>query len=72
MYNWNIFENSEYCPNYESAIKYYEMYLDSGNSEFRLKAFNTAAESILSEYSSLTKENQLELITIYNMVKTAE
>ena len=72
MYNWNVFENSEYCPNYENALKYSEMYLDSSNSEYRQKAFNSAYESILSEYSSLTKEKQLELIAIYNMVKTTE
>ena len=72
LYNWNVFENSAYCPNFETAVKYSEMYLDSGNQEYRLKAFYTAAESILSEYSSLTKENQLELLTIYNLVKTAE
>jgi len=69
MYNWNILENSEYCPNYESAIKYYGMYFDTNNPEYKKMAYDFTTNCLLTEYSSLNKENQNNILTIYSFIR---
>lgn len=69
MYNWNIFENSEYCPNYESAMKYFEMYFNTNNQEYKRKSFEFTTTCLLSEFSALSKENQNNILTVYSYVR---
>ena len=71
MYNWNLFENSEICLNYDECMKYAEMWIDTNYDVYREKAYQFSIESLLSEFSSLSKENQKRLLKINKMTKTA-
>lgn len=69
LYNWNVFENSEYHPIFDNVVKYSELYLDTTLSRFKEIALTAAVNCLLSEYSSLTKTEQRQLLDIHNMLK---
>lgn len=72
MYNYNLFENSAECPNFDNAIKYASLWLDTDYPLYRTFAVNACNECLLSEYSDLSKDNQKRIVSTWNLIKKAD
>ncbi len=68
-YNWNLWENSEICPNFDNMLKYAELWLDTDIVRYKEFALNACVECLNTEYSALSKDNQQTVIYLYNQLQ---